>query len=169
MSGTAQVTPEELLEYLDHLGVEHATIEHPPVYTVEEAKRLRGTLPGVNCKSLFLKNKKGEMWLVVVAEDHRVDLARLADALGSKRLSFGSPSRLLDHLGVIPGAVTPLAVVNDRAGLVTVAVSSDVMSHDRLNFHPLVNDRTTSISSAGFRRFLEATGHPPLVLANRDL
>ena len=164
MSEVGHFTPEELFFFLDDLGIDHATVDHPPVYTVDEAKRLRGTLPGANCKSLFLKNKKGQMWLVVVAEDHRVDLARLAEALGSNRLSFASPERLLETLGVIPGAVTPLAVVNDRSGKVTVAISNEVLAHKRLNFHPLVNDRTTAISAEGFLRFLMKTGHSPLVL-----
>ena len=89
MSRDEPCTPEQLLAYLDELGIAHETVDHPPVYTVEEAKRLRGTLPGANCKSLFLKNKKGQMWLVVVSEDHRVDLERLADVLGSKRICAG--------------------------------------------------------------------------------
>lgn len=158
------LTPDELLSCLDDLGIAHETVDHPPVYTVEEAKRLRGTLPGANCKSLLLKNKKGQMWLVVVSEDHRVDLARLADALGSKRLSFASPQRLMEHLGVIPGAVSPLAAINDSRGEVAVVVADDVLGHDQLNFHPLVNYRTTAISGEGFIRFLEHTGHAPVVL-----
>jgi Ala-tRNA(Pro) deacylase len=158
-------TTESLLAHLDGLGIDHTTIDHPPVFTVEEAKRLRGTLPGANCKSLFLKNKKGQMWLVVVPEDHRVNLDLLGANLGSKRLSFASEQRLRDHLGVIPGAVSPLAVVNDRSGVVTVVLFGDILEHDVLNFHPLVNDRTTTLSTAGFLRFLEATNHEPVVLA----
>ena len=163
------MTPQQLLAYLDELGVAHTTIDHPPVYTVDEAKRLRGTLPGANCKSLFLKNKKGQLWLVVVSEDQRVELARLADSLGSKRLSFASPRRLMEHLGVIPGAVSPLAVVNDTTGEVAVVVASDVLGHERLNFHPLVNYQTTAISAEGFLRFLEKTGHDPTVLQPEQL
>lgn len=169
MSDSTHYTSAELLAYLDRLGIEQTTIDHPPVYTVEEAKRLRGTLPGANCKSLFLKNKKSRMWLVVVAEDHRVDLAKLADSLGSNRLSFASPERLERHLGVIPGAVSPLAAVNDRAGLVTVALSSEILGHEVLNFHPLVNDRTTAMPVPDFLRFLRDTGHEPLVLAVDDV
>jgi Ala-tRNA(Pro) deacylase len=162
-------TPEELLEYLDDLGIHHRTIDHPPVFTVDEAKRLRGTLPGGNCKSLFLKNKKGVMWLVVVPEDQRVDLDGLAESLESKRLSFGSPERLMRYLGVNPGAVTPLAAVNDRDGVVTVAVATELLAYEQLNFHPLVNDRTTTISSPDLLRFLEATGHQPLLLETEQI
>ena len=104
------------------------------------------------------------MWLVVVPEDHRADLSVLAESLGSGRLSFASPDRLMTHLGVIPGAVTPLAVVNDGDGVVEVAVAASLLDEDQLNFHPLVNDQTTTISSLDFIRFLEATGHSPRTL-----
>jgi Ala-tRNA(Pro) deacylase len=161
---TDRMTPETLLSYLDDLGITHNTISHPPVYTVEEAKKLRGTLPGANCKSLFLKSKRGDMWLVVVAEDHRVNLEGLAESLGSKRLSFASPERLMGNLGVIPGAVSPLAVVNDPSGDVTVVLFAEILDHDVLNFHPLVNDRTTALAASDFLRFLQATGHEPLLL-----
>lgn len=162
-------TPDELFAHLDELGIAHYTVDHPPVFTVDEAKALRGSLPGGNCKSLFLENKKGRMWLVVVPEDHRVDLARLGTALGSGRLSFASPDRLLEHLGVIPGAVTPFAVVNDRAGTVEVAVAASLFDERRLNFHPLVNDRTTTITSSDLLVFLEATGHPPRLLGPDEM
>jgi Ala-tRNA(Pro) deacylase len=161
---SSHLTPDQLLVRLDEMGITHRTIDHPPVFTVEEAKRLRGSLPGGNCKSLFLRNKKGRMWLVVVPEDHRADLSVLAESLGSPRLSFASPERLMTHLGVIPGAVTPLAVVNDVDGEVQVAVAASLIEEDLLNFHPLVNDRTTTVSSSDFTRFLEATGHPPQLL-----
>ena len=158
------LTPEALLAYLDELGVSHATVDHPPVFTVEEARRLRGDLPGGHCKSLFLRNKKGRMWLVVLREDRRADLAQLAASLDSGRLSFGSSERLMRHLGVIPGAVTPLAVVNDRVGAVGVAIEAGLLEEPLLNFHPLDNARTTAISPHGLLTFLEATGHPPKLL-----
>jgi Ala-tRNA(Pro) deacylase len=164
-----QFSPEQLLAYLDELGIGHQTVDHPPVFTVDEAKLLRGSLPGGNCKSLFLRNKKGRMWLVVVQEDHRVDLARLGASLGAGRLSFASPERLMEHLAVIPGAVTPLAVVNDHAGMVEVAVAKALLAEERLNFHPLVNDRTTTIASSDLVKFLEATDHPPRVLRTDDV
>ena len=109
------------------------------------------------------------MWLVVVPEDQKVDLEALAESLKSKRLSFGSPERLMRYLGVIPGAVTPLAAVNDSEGVVTVAIASELLAHEQLNFHPLVNDQTTTISRADFLRFLEATGHRPLLLEMEDI
>jgi Ala-tRNA(Pro) deacylase len=136
---------------------------------VAEAKQLRGTLPGGNCKSLFLKNKKGKMWLVVLPEDHRTNLIALADRLGTKRLSFASPERLQEYLGVIPGAVTPFAAANDVGGLVDLVVAAELLNEPVLNFHPLVNDRTTTISSADFLLFLNAIDHPPLLVATSEI
>lgn len=169
MTETRYYTPAELLAFLDRLGIDHMTVEHAPVFTVAEAKNIRGSLVGGHSKSLFLKNKKGQMWLVVVAEDQKVDLAVLAAALGSKSLSFGSPERLMRYLGVIPGSVTPFAAINDGAGVVSVVISADLVAYEQLNFHPLVNDRTTSITSEGLLRFLAAVGHEPRVLAAEEL
>src|SRR5437588_863655 len=107
-------TPEDLLRRLDALGIKSETHSHPPLMTVEDSKRLRGDLPGGHCKNLFLKDKKGRMWLVVTLEDRRVDIKALEARLGAARLSFGSPDRLLANLGVTPGAVTPFALINDR-------------------------------------------------------
>lgn len=161
---SAPLGEAELLQRLADLGIATRTVAHPPVFTVEEAKRVRGELPGGHCKSLFLRNKKGKMWLVVTLEDRAVDLKRLGERLGSGRLSFGSPERLMRHLGILPGAVTPFAVVNDRERAVRVALDADMLRHDPLNFHPLRNDRTTAIAPADLVRFLEAEGHPPLIL-----
>ena len=162
------MTPEALLSYLDELGIEHATVEHEPVFTVVEAQRIR-SLPGGHSKSLFLKNKKGRMWLVVVAEDQKVDLLVLAATLEANRLSFGSPERLMQYLGVIPGAVTPFAVINDREQEVAVSVSAHLLANEQLNFHPLTNDRTTSIKSVDLLRFLESTGHEPRILEQAEI
>lgn len=160
----APLSPDELIAYLDGIGIETSTVEHPPVFTVEEARRLRGNLPGAHSKSLFLRNKKGRMWLVVTLEDRPVDLKELGDRLESGRLSFGSPERLMRYLGVIPGAVTPFAVINDQEGLVTVALDRQMLEAEPLNFHPLDNTKTTAISTAGLLEFLGTTGHPPQLL-----
>lgn len=157
-------TPDELLSFLTELGIEARTVEHPPVFTVDEAQRLRGDLPGAHSKSLFLRDKKGRMWLVVTMEDRSIDLKDLAQRLGAGRLSFGSPDRLMRHLGVIPGAVSPFGVINDRSGVVEVALDRELLDADPLNFHPLDNSRTTAISATDLRRLLKATGHEPVVL-----
>lgn len=162
MSGAASpATPADLLARLDALGIGHHTIEHPPVFTVDEAKRLRGRIPGAHVKNLFLRDKKGVMWLFTCLEDREVDLLWLADQIGCKRFSFGSAERLFRTLGVEPGSVTPFGVINDHAREVGVALDRGLLDHDPLNFHPLVNDRTTAVSPSGLVRFLEAVGHPP--------
>lgn len=161
---TGPKTPQQLFEFLDDLGIETETVEHPPVFTVEQAKELRGTLPGAHSKNLFLRNKKSQMYLMVALEDRRIDLKRLGDRLGIGRLSFGSPERLMTYLGVIPGAVSPFAVVNDETNEVQVFLDRGLLDSDRLNFHPLDNGQTTGIATADLIRFLGAAGHEPQIV-----
>jgi Ala-tRNA(Pro) deacylase len=156
--------PERLFATLRELGIETRTVEHPPLFTVDQAKALRGALPGGHTKNLFLRDKKGRMWLVVCLEDRAIDLKLLAARLGAGRLSFGSPDRLMRHLGVVPGAVTPFAAMNDREGAVEVVLDAALTGLDPLNFHPLDNARTTAIAAADLLRFLEAVGHRPRIL-----
>lgn len=160
----APATPDELFAFLKQLGVETRTVEHAPVFTVEEARRLRGDLPGAHSKSLFLRNKKGRMWLVVTFEDKALDLKELAHRLGAGRFSFGSADRLMRYLGVIPGAVSPFGVINDREGAVEVVLDRVMLEVDPLNFHPLDNARTTAIAATDLQRFLVATGHEPVLV-----
>ena len=155
------LSPQQLFVRLDALGIAQRTVEHPPVFTVEEAKALRGNLPGYHIKNLFLRNKKEEMWLVVALEDRAIDLKRLGEALGAGRLSFGSPDRLRRHLGVEPGSVTPFALVNDEARVVRLALDRGLAEGGPVNAHPLVNTMTTAIATADLLRLFEATGHAP--------
>ncbi len=157
-------TPEQLLAYLGELGIPAATVEHPPVFTVEEARRVRDPQEGGHCKSLFLRNKKGAMWLVVLFEDTNVDLRRLGEVIGAGRLGFASPERLDRYLGVIPGAVTPFAVINDDGRDVAVVLEQELIDTDPLHFHPLDNTLTTAISPGDLLKFLEATDHKPTLL-----
>ena len=152
---------EELLDRLGRLGIETRTVEHPPVFTVEEAKALRGEIKGCHTKNLFLRNKKGAMWLLVCPENRAVDLKRLGERLESGRLSFGSADRLMKYLGVIPGAVSPFAIVNDTEEQVRVVLDRELLECDRLNFHPLDNSKTTSLSVQDFLQFLETERHGP--------
>lgn len=152
------------LALLVELGAPTHTVEHVPVFTVAQARAVRTDGDGLHVRNLFLRDKRGAMWLVTVPEDEAVDLAALATALGARHLSFGSPARLRAHLGVEPGSVTPLAAITDRAGAVTVAVSARVLAADRVHVHPLTNDRTTALAGAELLRYLEATGHPPVRL-----
>ncbi len=153
--------PQQLFARLDQLGIAHRTVEHPPVFTVEEAKALRGNLPGHHIKNLFLRNKTEEMWLVVALEDRAIDLKRLGEVLGAGRLSFGSADRLKRTLGVEPGSVTPLSLVNDEARAVQLVLDRGVADGGPVNAHPLVNTMTTALAPADLLRFFDATGHTP--------
>jgi Ala-tRNA(Pro) deacylase len=159
-------SPDELFAYLDSFGIAHKTVSHPPVFTVEEARALRGQVAGGHTKNLFLRDKKGALFLVVALEDAAIELKSLHRLLGaSGRFSFGSAELLRQTLGVEPGAVTPFAAINDTAGRVTVILDAAMMAHDVLNFHPLVNSKTTTISREGLVKFLDATGHSPRIEA----
>ena len=155
------LTPQLLFARLDALGLAHRTVEHAPVFTVEQAREHRGVLPGHHIKNLFLRNKKEAMWLVVALEDRAVDLKRLGEVLGAGRLSFGSPERLRKYLGVEPGSVTPFALINDTARQVTLVLDRGLADGGPVNAHPLTNTMTTAISFADLCRFFEATGHGP--------
>ncbi|MDY0882239.1 prolyl-tRNA synthetase associated domain-containing protein [Dongia soli] len=155
---------EQLLARLNDLGIVSRTVDHAAVFTVDEAKNLRGELPGGHIKNLFLRNKKEEMWLVVVEEDKRVDLKTLGEQLGAGKLSFGSADRLMTYLGVLPGAVTPFSIINDKENKVRVVLDEDLLTRDPVNCHPLVNTKTTALSPADLLRFLEAEGHKPQLM-----
>jgi len=157
-------TPADLFAYLDRLGIAHRTVTHPPLFTVEESRALRGQIAGGHTKNLFLKDKKDALFLVVALEDAVIELKSLHRRLGADgRFSFGSADLLRAALGVEPGAVTPFAAMNDSTARVTVVLDAAMMRHAVLNYHPLVNTMTTSIGRDDLVRFLEATGHPPRV------
>jgi len=162
-------SPEELFARLDALGIAHVTHRHPPLHTVAESVMLRGTLPGGHCKSLFLEDRKGGLWLVVVLEERRLDLNGLSRRLGAPRFSFASAERMRAVLGVEPGSVTPFAVINPTAAGVAVVLDETMLRADPLNYHPLVNTATTAIAPGDLVRFLAACGHAPRVVALDDL
>jgi Ala-tRNA(Pro) deacylase len=155
------LSPQQLFDRLSEFGLTHRTVEHEPVFTVEQAKQHRGVLPGHHIKNLFLRNKKEEMWLVVALEDRAIDLKRLGEVLGAGRLSFGSPERLKTWLGVEPGSVTPFAVINDTAHKVTLVLDRGLEQDGPINAHPLTNTMTSAISLPDLQRFFAATGHVP--------
>ncbi len=156
-------TREDLFRRLEALGIEVTTHRHQPVFTVEESRGLRGALPGVHCKSLFLKDKKGALFLVVALEDRRLDMKALAPLIGSGRLSFASPERLMAHLGVAPGSVTPFALINDPDCRVRIVLDAEMVAAGIANFHPLSNDATTAIAPQDLLRFIADCGHEPTV------
>jgi len=162
---TAPVTEEGLFARLGSLGVPYTLHRHPPVFTVEEAQALRGTLPGAHVKNLFLRDKKKSLWLVTVQEDRQIDLKALRHVLQARgNLSFGNAELLMEMLGVVPGAVTPFGIVNDRAKAVTVILDRSILDQDPVNAHPLRNDMTISVSPEGLSRFLEAEDHAPTIV-----
>jgi Ala-tRNA(Pro) deacylase len=158
-------TPEDLFHRLSELGIATTTAEHPPVFTVDEAKALRGQIAGCHIKNLFLKDKRDQLWLVVCPEDRAIELKTLPTLIGSARLSFARPDLLREVLGVEPGAVTPFALINDTARRVTVVLDAEMMQADRLNCHPLHNSATTTIGTAGLLRFIQSCGHAPRLVA----
>ena len=163
-SPTMPATPDDLFAFLDRLGIAHRTIRHPAVFTVEESRGLRGKIAGGHTKNLFLKDKRGVLYLVVAPEDAAIELKSLHRRLGaSGRFSFGAAELMRETLGVEPGSVTPFAALNDTAGRVTVVLDAGMMAHATLNFHPLVNTMTTSIARHDLIRFLAETGHPARV------
>jgi Ala-tRNA(Pro) deacylase len=153
-----------LCAHLDRLGIDWTIHTHAPVFTVEEAKNLRGSLPGLHTKNLFLKDKSGGLWLVVAREELTLDLNALSKLLGSPRFSFGKPALMVETLGIAPGAVTPFALINDIDLRITAVFDKAMMEGDILNFHPLRNDKTMAIAAQDLLKFTEGTGHMPRLM-----
>jgi Ala-tRNA(Pro) deacylase len=157
-------TPESLLARLAALGIEARTTTHPPLFTVEDSKRLRGQLPGGHCKNLFLKPAKGPgpFLLAVLEEDRRVSVNALARQLGAGRVGFAPPEDLMAQLGVEPGSVSPFGLVNAAPGAVRPVFDRGLMEeHEWVHFHPLTNTMTTALRPADMLRFLRHLGHEP--------
>lgn len=155
---------EDLFALLDELEIAHNTYDHAPIFTVEEGQDIKANMPGGHTKNLFLKDKAGDFFLISALGDTPIKINKLHPIIGCKRLSFGKPDLLLEHLGVTPGSVTVFSVMNDTAGNVKLILDKALFDHDIVNFHPLLNDATTAISSAGLLRFAKAAGHDPLIL-----
>ena len=147
-----------LFAFFDAHGIAHRTLDHPPVFRVEEGREIKAAMPGGHTKNLFLKDAKGRLWLVCALGDTRVDLKRLHHAIGSARLSFGSAELLQATLGVTPGSVTIFALINDAQHAVSLVLDRALLEHETVNFHPLANDATTAVSREGLLAFLAALG-----------
>lgn len=148
-------TQEELLNVLTQIGISYTNHEHPAVYTVEEADKHHEGIEGVHSKNLFFRDRKKNLVLVVTLSDKPIKIKDVGNKIGHKGLSFGKPDLLTEVLGVIPGAVTPLSVINDRENRVKVILDEEMMAHDLLNFHPIVNTATTTIQSQDLIKFME--------------
>ena len=158
-------TPDDLFAYLDSLGIRHTTTQHRPVFTVEEGADLKAKMPGGHTKNLFLKDKKGALFLLCALGDSAIDLNAVSKVVGAGRFSFGSAERLQENLGVTPGSVTIFALINDPERKVTLLLDEGFFAHDPVNFHPLRNDATTAISPADLLKFIRALGREPIRLA----
>ena len=152
---------ERVLEHLSRLGITFERFEHPPVPTVEEAVKHWAGIDAAHCKNLFLRNQKGNRhYLVIIAYTKRADLRDVAAQIGDGKLSFASPDRLMTHLGVEPGSVSPAGLINDRERHVRVYLDRDLKNAERISFHPNVNTATVTVGRADFDRFLVACGNP---------
>lgn len=161
--------PDDLFNIMKNINVAYTLYEHDPIFTVEEGLHLKGNIPGLHCRNLFMKDKKGDMFLVVAANETQIDLKKLPKAINSGRLSFCSSDRLMTHLGIYPGAVCPFAVVNDKDQVVKVVLDQKMVEADLVCVHPLDNAMTVSLSPDDLLKFFNHTGHEPHILDMTDL
>ncbi len=154
----APKTGADLFAFLDAHGISHRTHRHPPVFRVDEGAEIKAAMPGGHSKNLFLKDHKGQLWLISALGETRIDLKTLPGVIGSGRLSFGSEDRLYGALGVRPGSVTAFALINDPEHAVRFVIDKALYDSDPINFHPLSNDATTAVSRKGFADFLRPLG-----------
>jgi Ala-tRNA(Pro) deacylase len=157
---------DRLLAWMAEQGIAQTTHDHPAVFRVDEGLELKAALPGAHTKNLFLKDKKGKLWLISARQDTVIDLKRADKWIGSARLSFGNETLLYETLGVRPGSVTALGLVNDPDQRVTFVLDKALWDADIVNFHPLTNTATTALAQGAFRRFLELIGRAPVVVVD---
>ncbi|MEM9630172.1 MAG: prolyl-tRNA synthetase associated domain-containing protein [Pseudomonadota bacterium] len=160
-------TRDDLMGFFKDLDIEVTTVDHAPVFTVAESGDLHDRIPGGHTKNLFIKDKKGRLFLIVALHDAEIDLKKVHQLVGGQgRVSFGNAELLMEVLGVEPGSVTPFSLINDREALrVTPVFDAAMMQHEILNYHPLKNDATTAITGDDLIKFAKACGHEPQVLA----
>lgn len=155
---------DRLLDWMAANGVAQTTHDHPAVFRVEEGLELKAALPGAHTKNLFLKDRKGRLWLISARQDTVIDLKRAPKTIGSDRLSFGNEALLYETLGLTPGSVTALGLINDPDQQVTFVLDEALWDADIVNFHPLTNTATTALAQADFRKFLSLIRHDPIVV-----
>jgi Ala-tRNA(Pro) deacylase len=155
---------DSLLAFMAGRGIEQTTQDHPAVFRVEEGLELKAAMPGAHTKNLFLKDKKGALWLISARQDTVIDLKTAPQRIGSDRLSFGNETLMFETLGVRPGSVTALGLINDVDRRVGFVLDRRLWEAGIVNFHPLTNTATTAMSQAAFRRFLTEIGRAALVV-----
>lgn len=159
------LTRAELFACFDRLGIGHTTYDHPPLHTVEDGLTYWANIPGGHAKNLFVKDKKSRLFLITLRKDASLDLKHVQAVIGaSGRVSFCTADQLKEHLGILPGSVTPFGAINDKAGAVTVVLEKALLELDPVHVHPLENTATTAVSADGLVAFLRATGHEPLIV-----
>ena len=154
-------SPDAVMALLEKLEIDFSTHQHPPLRTVEDAKAHRGEMSGIHIKNLFLRDRQKRNFLLVAQEDQNVDIKSLQALIGCDRLSFGSADRLFEMLGVRPGAVSPLSLINDPDHKVNLLLDKALETHQRVYAHPLVNDLTLGIDGGDLQRFFMHIGHEP--------
>lgn len=157
-------TPEPIAAKFRDLGIESVTYQHPPVFTVDEGREFKNQIPGGHTKNLFLKDKKGQLWLVTALWETVIDLKWLPKRLDAARLSFGSAELLQEVLGVTPGSVTALALLNDKDKRVIPVLDARMLECDSVNCHPLLNDKTTNLKPQDLLKFMKELGYNPIVV-----
>lgn len=169
-NGELAATPQDVFAAFESLDITHETLVHEPLYTVEEAKTVKYGLAGAHTKNLFLRNKKGRMFLLVIEQDRRVNLKALRDQLqlSGGQLAFASTERLAKYLGVVPGSVSPLALINDHSGVVTLYIEKSLLNHEYIYLHPCRNTHSTCMKTSDLLKALEAWNHQPTVLTLSD-
>jgi Ala-tRNA(Pro) deacylase len=161
---TGKLDRAGLEAFLAANNIAHVTHDHSPVFRVEDGPELKSQIPGGHSKNLFLKDQKGQLWLISALADTRIDLKAAPAWIGSARLSFGSEERLWDALGVRPGSVTALALINDPEHAVKFVLDAALMAHDSVNFHPLSNGATVNLPREAFLDFLRLMGREPVMV-----
>ena len=157
-------SPEKLFKVLESLDIQYELHHHDAVFTVEESASIKETIPGTHCRNLYLRDKKKSNFLVVAANETAVDLKNLQEKIESGRLSFGSAERLWEFLGIRPGSVCPFTVINDPDHQVQIILDAFMMQCDRVCYHPLDNRMTIALTPEGLLKFLDYTGHTPIIL-----
>ncbi|HSV85445.1 MAG TPA: prolyl-tRNA synthetase associated domain-containing protein [Levilinea sp.] len=164
-SSPSKITTEaSLLAWLDQNAIPYGRVEHPPVFTCQQADRYRPSLPAAHTKNLFLRDRHSRYYLLMTCCEKPVDLKALGYRMGVTKLHFGSEEKLLDLLGVTPGAVTLLGLVNDTQRQVQCVVDAAIWREDNFLCHPLVNTATLLLARSDMLRFFELTGHEPQVV-----
>jgi len=151
---------KQVYEVLNQLKIPYTQYEHVPVYTIQQLDELNMDMKGKHCKNLFVRNDKGDKhYLIIVSQEKRADLKDIAKQIGSSRLGFASEERLMKHLGLTPGAVTPFGLLNDEEKKVTVLVDEDLKNSIHICFHPNVNTATVSLLFDDFIKFFQWKGN----------